>query len=99
MDALDARCLDSMGLLAGTPDTPYIIPPDDPTPLDRRAFLCRATPPSVPETDPRTSVNEEIQKVNTRLNSIEGNITEILSYLNFVVINNLKHEGVNFVNS
>ncbi|KAK8672557.1 hypothetical protein V6N13_110922 [Hibiscus sabdariffa] len=39
MDPLDARCLDSMSLLADTPSAPHLVPPGTTTPCDGRVFL------------------------------------------------------------
>ncbi|KAK9005314.1 hypothetical protein V6N11_042754 [Hibiscus sabdariffa] len=41
MDPLDARCLDSMGLLTGTPRVPHIVPLGTITQRDGRVFLRR----------------------------------------------------------
>ncbi|KAL4284562.1 hypothetical protein GQ457_16G002080 [Hibiscus cannabinus] len=81
MDPLDVRCLDSMGLLAGTSDAPFIIPPGIPTLRNERVYR-RGTPSQPPpEEHPQPNVNSEMHEVQGRLNSIETNIAEILSYL------------------
>ncbi|KAK8986213.1 hypothetical protein V6N11_082487 [Hibiscus sabdariffa] len=82
MDPLDARCLDSMGLLAGTPSAPHLVPPGTTTPRDGRIFLRRATHPATPPaTPPSPAVHEELHQMHDRLQSMEANISEILSYL------------------
>ncbi|KAK8492466.1 hypothetical protein V6N11_034877 [Hibiscus sabdariffa] len=82
MDPLDARCLDSMGLLVGTPSAPHLVPPGTTTPRDGRVFLRRATHPAAPPaTPPSPAVHDEIHQMHDRLLSMEANISEILSYL------------------
>ncbi|KAK8671455.1 hypothetical protein V6N13_038051 [Hibiscus sabdariffa] len=81
MDPLDVQCLDSMGLLAGTPDAPFIVPPGITTPLDERVYRRRTSSQPTPEANPQPNVHDEMHKVQGRLNSIETNIAEILSYL------------------
>ncbi|KAL4279803.1 hypothetical protein GQ457_03G023480 [Hibiscus cannabinus] len=82
MDPLDARCLDSMGLLVGTPSAPYLVPPGTTTPRDGRVFLRRATHPAAPPAAPSSAaVHDELHQMHDRLHSMEANISEILSYL------------------
>ncbi|KAK9046298.1 hypothetical protein V6N11_052190 [Hibiscus sabdariffa] len=82
MDPLDARCLDSMGLLAGTPSAPHLVPPRTITPRDGRVFLRRATQPATPPAAPSSAaVHDELHQMHDRLHSMEANISEILSYL------------------
>ncbi|KAK9007150.1 hypothetical protein V6N11_050983 [Hibiscus sabdariffa] len=82
MDPLDARCLDSMGLLAGTPSAPHLVPPGTTTPRDGRVFLRRATHPAAPPAAPSSAaVHDELHQMHDRLHSMEANISEILSYL------------------
>ncbi|KAK8514697.1 hypothetical protein V6N12_057594 [Hibiscus sabdariffa] len=82
MDPLDARCLDSMGLLAGTPSAPHLVPPGTTTPRDGRVFLRRPTHPAEPPaTPPPSAVHDELHQMHDRLHSMEANISEILSYL------------------
>ncbi|KAK8694265.1 hypothetical protein V6N13_071819 [Hibiscus sabdariffa] len=82
MDPLDARCLDSMGLLAGTPSAPHLVPPGTTTPRDGRVFLRRATYPAAPtEAPPSPAVHDELHQMHDRLQSMKANISEILSYL------------------
>ncbi|KAK8690583.1 hypothetical protein V6N13_074115 [Hibiscus sabdariffa] len=82
MDPLDARCLDSMGLLAGTPSAPHLVPPGTIMPRDGCVFLQRATQPAAPlAMHPPLAMQDEMHNINDRLHSIEANISEILSYL------------------
>ncbi|KAK8539514.1 hypothetical protein V6N12_043139 [Hibiscus sabdariffa] len=82
MDPLDARCLDSMGLLAGTPSAPHLVPPGTTTPRDGRVFLRRATQPiAPPAAHPPPAMQDGFRTMHDRLNSMEVNISEILSYL------------------
>ncbi|KAK8593165.1 hypothetical protein V6N12_045250 [Hibiscus sabdariffa] len=82
MDPLDARCLDSMGLLTGTPSPPHIVPRGTIMPRDRRVFLQRATQPTAPPVvHPPSAMQDEIHDMHDRLHSMEANISEILSYL------------------
>ncbi|KAK8593163.1 hypothetical protein V6N12_045248 [Hibiscus sabdariffa] len=82
MDPLDARCLDSMGLLAGTPSPPHIVPPGTIMPRDGRVFLRRATQPTAPPAvHPPSAMQDEIHDMHDRLHSMEANISEVLSYL------------------
>ncbi|KAL4290338.1 hypothetical protein GQ457_14G023750 [Hibiscus cannabinus] len=64
-----------------TPDAPFIIPSGIPTPRNER--VSRRGTPSQPPPDvpPPPNVNSEMREVQGRLNSIETNIAEILSYL------------------
>ncbi|KAK8624145.1 hypothetical protein V6N13_065498 [Hibiscus sabdariffa] len=81
MDPLDVRCLDSMGLLVGTPNAPFIVPPGITTPRDERVYRRMTTSQPAPEAHLQPNVHEEMHEVQGRLSSIETNIAEILSYL------------------
>ncbi|KAK8511712.1 hypothetical protein V6N12_000756 [Hibiscus sabdariffa] len=82
MNLLDARCLDSMGLLAGTPSAPHLVLLGTTTPRDGNAFLRRATQPMAPlAAHPTLAMQDEFRTMHDRLNSMEANISEILSYL------------------
>ncbi|KAK8519401.1 hypothetical protein V6N12_025440 [Hibiscus sabdariffa] len=82
MDALDARCLDSMGLLAGTPSAPHLVPSGTTTPRDGRVFLRRTTHPAAPSAAPSSAaVHDELHQMHDQLHTMEANISEILSYL------------------
>ncbi|KAK8575129.1 hypothetical protein V6N12_062805 [Hibiscus sabdariffa] len=82
MDPLDARCLDSMGLLVGTPQAPHIVPPGTITPRDARIFLRRVTHPvAPPAAHPPPAMQDEFSTMHDCLNSMEANISKILSYL------------------
>ncbi|KAK8636772.1 hypothetical protein V6N13_124510 [Hibiscus sabdariffa] len=71
-----------MGLLAGTPRAPHIVPPGTITPRDARVFLRRVTQPAAPPAAHPPSANQdELHNMHDRLHSMEANIFEILSYL------------------
>ncbi|KAK8563908.1 hypothetical protein V6N12_036043 [Hibiscus sabdariffa] len=81
MDPLDARCLDSMGLLARTPSAPHIVPLGTITPHNEGVFLRRVTQPAAPPEHPPLDVHDELHAIHDRLHSMEANISKILSYL------------------
>ncbi|KAK9045124.1 hypothetical protein V6N11_059013 [Hibiscus sabdariffa] len=76
-----SKCLDSMGPLVGTPNSPYIVPPGTITPRKERVYLQRTAPTPASEPNPSSNDRDNMHKIHDQLDSIETNLTEILSYL------------------
>ncbi|KAK9030140.1 hypothetical protein V6N11_031571 [Hibiscus sabdariffa] len=81
MDLSDVRCLDSMGLLVGSPSAPHIVPPGTIMPSDGHVFVWRFTQLATPTEHPPSAMQDEIHAMHTRLHCIEADFSKILPYL------------------
>jgi len=76
-DSLDTYCLDSMGLLAGTPSSFYFVPPG--TRTDRSYIVFRRRHQHGPE--PPNFVESRLTQIEEGLDSLRTLVTDVLTHL------------------